>query len=128
MKKSYFVLFVFCSVNIFLGCSSSKTSSQDKINSFAGIWSFVYEGIYSGSTELRIDQEGKFEGTITVKNDSRIFTNDIYGEVNETGEVTGSIFLSGNRIGSLSGTMKGNNSNGIYKTQRGQGIWNATRK
>jgi hypothetical protein len=85
MKKSWFVLFVFCSVNIFQGCSSSKTSSQDKTSPFAGIWNFVYEGIYSGSTEFKIDQEGRFEAAITVKNDVRTFTNDIHGEVNELG-------------------------------------------
>ena len=128
MIKSYFAVFVFCSVNIFLGCSSSKTSSQDKISSFAGIWNFVYDGIYSGSTEFTIDQKGIFKATITVKNESHTFTNYIYGEVNEMGEVTGSILLSGNMIGSLSGTMKGNNGNGIYKTQRGEGVWNSNKK
>jgi hypothetical protein len=128
MKKIYVIIFFFCSINIFLGCSSSKTSSQYKINSFTGTWNFEYEGLYSGTTELKIDQDGQFGVTIEVTTDSRTFTNYIYGEVSETGEVTGYITLSGNRIGSLSGTMKGNNGNGIYKTQRGQGVWNSNKK
>ena len=60
--------------------------------------------------------------------DSRTFTNYIDGEVSETGEVSGYILLSGNRIGSLSGTMKGNNGNGVYKTQRGEGVWTSNKK
>jgi len=128
MKKAYFVVFVFCSANIFIGCSSSKNSSQNQISPFAGTWSFVYEGIYSGSTEWKIDQDGQFRVTIEVKTDTRTFTNYISGEVSETGEVTGYIWLSGDRIGSLSGTMKGNNGNGIYKTQRGEGAWNSIKK
>ena len=128
MKKIYVIIFFFCSINIFLGCSSSKTSSQYKINSFTGTWNFEYEGLYSGTTELKIDQDGQFGVTIEVTTDSRTFTNYIYGEVSETGEVTGYITLSGNRIGSLSGTMKGNNGNGIYKTQRGEGAWNSIKK
>jgi len=50
---------------------------------------FVYEGIYSGSTEWKIDQDGQFGVTIEVKTDTRTFTNYISGEVSETGEVTG---------------------------------------
>jgi hypothetical protein len=128
MNKLFLIVFIFCSINMFLGCSSSKTSTQEKISPVAGIWNFVYEGIYSGSTELKIDQEGQFGVTIEVNKDSHTFTNYIYGEVSETGEVTGYISLSANRIGSLSGTMKGNLGHGIYKTQRGQGVWNSTRK
>jgi len=128
MKKSYFIIFVFCSANIFLGCSSSKNSSQNQISPFAGTWSFLYEGIYSGSTEWKIDQDGQFRVTVEVNKDSRTFTNYIDGEVSETGEVSGYILLSGNRIGSLSGTMKGNNGNGVYKTQRGEGVWTSNKK
>jgi hypothetical protein len=126
MKKACFIIFVFCSANIFPGCGSSKTSSQ--ISPFAGTWNFEYGGIYSGSTEWKIDQDGQFGITIEVNKDSQTFTNYIYGEVSETGEVTGYIMLSGNRIGSLSGTMNGNNGNGAYKTQRGQGVWNSNKK
>jgi hypothetical protein len=111
-----------------MGCSNSKNSSQNQISPFAGTWSFVYEGIYSGSTEWKIDQDGQYEVTIEVKTDTRTFENYISGEVSETGEVTGYILLSGNRIGSLSGTMKGNNGNGIYKTQRGEGVWKSIKK
>jgi len=128
MKKTYFIIFVFCSVNLFLGCSSSKTASQNQISPIAGIWNFEYEGIYSGSTEWKIDQDGQFRVTIEVTKDSRTFTNYIVGEVSETGEVSGYILLSGNRIGSLSGTIKGNNGNGIYKTQRGEGVWTSNKK
>jgi hypothetical protein len=128
MKKAYFIVLVFISVNIFIGCSSSKKSTQNQISPYAGTWSFVYEGIYSGSTEWKIDQDGQFEVTIEVKTDTRTFENYISGEVSETGEVTGHILLSGNRIGSLSGTMKGNNGNGIYKTQRGEGVWKSIKK
>jgi hypothetical protein len=127
MKKIYFII-VFCSVNIFLGCSSSKTTAQNQISSFAGIWNFEYEGIYSGSTEWKIDQDGQFRVTIEVNTDSRTFTNYISGEVSETGEVTGYISLSGNRVGSLSGTMKENKGHGIYKTQRGEGVWTSNKK
>jgi hypothetical protein len=128
MKKSLFIIFVFCSANIFFGCSSSKSSSQNQSSSFAGVWNFEYEGIYSGSTEWKIDQDGQFGVTIEVNADSRTFTNYIAGEISETGEVTGYISLSGTRIGSLSGTMKGNNGNGIYKTQRGEGVWTSKKK
>jgi hypothetical protein len=128
MIKTYFIIIILCSANIFLGCSSSKSSSQNQISSFAGIWNFEYEGIYSGSAEWKIDQDGQFGVTIEVNKDSHAFTNYISGEVSEAGEVTGYISLSGNRIGSLSGTMKGNTGNGIYKTQRGQGVWSSNRK
>ena len=91
MKKTYFIIFVFCSVNLFLGCSSSKPSSQNQISPFSGVWNFKYEGIYSGSTEWTIDQDGQFGGTIEETTDSRTFTNYIAGEVSETGEVSGYI-------------------------------------
>jgi hypothetical protein len=128
MNKSILGIFIFCSIISFPGCSSSKTSSQGKISPFAGTWNFVYEGIYAGSTELKIDQDGQYGVTIEVSKDTHSFTNYIYGEVSETGEVTGSISLSEKRIGSLSGMMKEKIGNGVYKTQRGQGTWNAAIK
>jgi len=128
MKKPYFIFLVFCIITVFLGCSSSKNTSQEKSSAFAGIWNFAYEGIYIGTTEVTIDHDGQFRTTISVTKDSHTFTNDIYGEVNETGEVVGSILLSGKRIGSFSGTIKENAGTGEYKTQRGEGSWNLTKK
>jgi len=128
MKKIYLILIITSIIVLLSGCSSSKTSSQEISSPYAGNWNFVYDGIYSGSTEWRIEQDGQFGVTITVEKDSRTFSNYIVGEVSETGEVSGSILLSGNRIGSLSGNMKNNAGSGIYKTQRGEGVWNATRK
>jgi hypothetical protein len=128
MKNIYFILLVFFIMSIFSGCSGSRTASQEKSNPFTGNWNFIYDGIYSGSTEWKIDPDGQFGVNITVERDSRTFNNYIVGEISETGEVTGSILLSGNRIGSLSGTMKNNIGSGIYKTQRGEGVWSATRR
>ena len=128
MKNTYFMLLVFFLLSVLSGCGISGTSSQEKSTPFIGNWNFVYDGIYSGSTEWKIDQDGHFGVNITVERDSHTFNNYIIGEVSETGEVTGSILLSGNRIGSLSGNMKNNTGSGIYKTQRGEGVWNATRR
>ncbi len=105
MNKSILGIVVLYTITMVLACSSNKTSLQEKNSPCAGIWNFVYEGIYTGSTELKIDQDGQFGITIEVNKDTHTFTNYIYGETSETGEVTGYISLSDKRIGSLSGTM-----------------------
>lgn len=115
------------------GCGGDDDSANPgapTTNPYAGDWSVVFSGNYTGGGQITISSDGSCSEDV-VLNDPATgdFTNTVQFDVLENGSVdNGRIYYSGAQIGTISGSFDGNSGSGNWQTSiPTSGTWSASR-
>jgi hypothetical protein len=125
-----------------LFCSScdDKTSSNPAGSSandttgvflYQGVWNIVLSGDLTGGGDMDIGSDGKFSDTWTMNLSSFSYSTLIVGSLQASGSIAGDISISGNKVGTFSGTFSGNSGSGTYHLSQPEalnGTFTATKK
>ncbi len=115
MKRNTFItLFLTILILTIGGCKKNK-SFEEK---YVGAWDITFDGSFSGEKTVIIKSDGTFSFSIVLS--QGLFgstTNTFTGNVNEKGMIEGDIFMSGDDIGDVTGTLDENGiGEGVYIT------------
>ncbi len=111
MKKALFLLI---SIATLLGACSKSFEET-----YGGVWTVTFQGSYDGVGTINVANDGTysddvvFDGGFWVGN----ITNHVQGSVDDNGKITGDIYMSGDKIGTISGNLRDDKTGtGTYQT------------
>jgi hypothetical protein len=126
------VCFTVCGFLVLAGCSGDSDDdlvTPPSANSYAGIWTVVFAGAYTGGGLVTIDAEGSCSASVLLSDGVTSFTNIIAFDVPDSGQMqNGEVLYLGTQIGTLSGQFDSNLGSGSYQTlEPSSGTWSATK-
>lgn len=78
-------------------------SCEKKTSPFEGNWSFQFFGCYNFDTEIDTNGDFTFHTTVGILNPAGIYDYVVVGNINDDGEVTGTIHYENEKVGTLNG-------------------------
>jgi hypothetical protein len=115
-----------CLVSL-LSCGDSSTGPTED-SPFQGEWTFAISGDAVGSGACVIQANGSLTVNLDFTVGGVVYPQVITGSVRNTGALTGTVYLQGSQIGSVSGNFTGSTGSGTWVTTlAGSGTWTATK-